>query len=317
VLLVAGCGTVAAPGAAPTQRPVAASRILSGSADRYFLQAQREARLLLAEVPVPPGSTQRSERPPAALEAPIMGAPATAHLVDQWRLWTVPMPMARTLRWLSKHPPAGLSWTASSSGSGPGGPSAGYSWSAPDQRAYRQAEAEAGVTPDGADLSILRTDGVDIWVSATPATEARSGPRLRVTAANGCPAQLGSATDVSNPDPQLRGRLVPSGQPTGGILCRYQRTLIASIPLDLAQARRLAAAAAAIQLGSSGTEMTSCPAGFFFYIIIALRYPGRPDADLWYYPSGCQYVDNGYVSASEVGNPSFYTGFVPTVPGGN
>lgn len=305
MLLVAGCGTLTAPGAAPTHRPVPASRILSGSADPYFVQAQREARLLLAEVPVPPGASERSGPAPAALAGPIMGTPATTHLIDQWRLWTVPMPMARTLQWLSQHPPAGLTWAGSASGSGPGGPSAGYSWSAPDRPAYRQAEAEVGVTPDGADLSILRTDGLDIWVSATPATDTRSGPRLRVTVADGCPAQLGSATDVSNPDPQLRGRLVPPGQPTAGLLCRYQRRLIASIPLNQAQARRLATAAAAMQLGSSGTEMTSCPAGFFVHVIIALRYPGRPDADLWYYPSGCQYVDNGYVIATEVGNPSF------------
>lgn len=307
-LLMTGCGPVIAH-----RGPVGGPKVLKASVDPYYLQAQHESQLLLGRVRIPPGATERSGPPPAALAGPTMGLPASSHLIDHWRLWSVPMPMGRTLAWIHDHPPVGLIASGSSTGTGPDGPNAGYSWSTPNELAYRQAQAEAGVTSDGSDRSVLRTDGLDIWVTSTPAPDPTRGPRIRVTVGHGCPAQLGRAADVSNPDAQLRTRLVPDGQTTGGMICRYQRTLTSSILLNEARARRLAAAASALQLGSEGGWSTSCPAAFFTDVIIVLRYPGRPDADLWYFPSGCQYVDNGYIIATKAGNPSFYAGFIPAV----
>lgn len=31
--------------------------------------------------------------------------------------------------------------------------------------------------------------------------------------------------------------------------------------------------------------------------MIALRYPGRPDVDLWYSTGGCAYLANGNIAA--------------------
>lgn len=45
--------------------------------------------------------------------------------------------------------------------------------------------------------------------------------------------------------------------------------------------------------------------------IIVFSYRSHPDADLWYHASGCETLDNGYISAFEGGNPGFYEKFMP------
>jgi hypothetical protein len=46
---------------------------------------------------------------------------------------------------------------------------------------------------------------------------------------------------------------------------------------------------------------------------MVFAYVGPSDIDLWYHASGCQDLDNGYISSEEGGNPTFYNGFQPLV----
>jgi hypothetical protein len=57
----------------------------------------------------------------------------------------------------------------------------------------------------------------------------------------------------------------------------------------------------------------SCPAGWSTATVIAFSYRGRSDADLWYYDSGCQTLDNGKIGAFQGGNQNFYLHFVPLI----
>jgi hypothetical protein len=59
--------------------------------------------------------------------------------------------------------------------------------------------------------------------------------------------------------------------------------------------------------------VAACPADFGSATIIVFGYASGPDADLWYNDGGCETLDNGRIGASEVGNPSFYNSFVPTI----
>ncbi|MGA8207640.1 MAG: hypothetical protein WB801_10320 [Candidatus Dormiibacterota bacterium] len=83
---------------------------------------------------------------------------------------------------------------------------------------------------------------------------------------------------------------------------------------------RLAAAEASKLAGVIGEVSTKapvgvfhCPAGWDTATVIAFSYRSRTDADLWYYDSGCQTLDNGRIGAFQGGNPSFYLRFVPLV----
>ena len=152
-----------------------------------------------------------------------------------------------------------------------------------------------------------------------PARQLRT-PAIRVTQATGCPASLGTAADVRNDPGGLTGRLVPTGtQPASALICRYPGMAVADrlhfptgrVVLGRAAAGELARALGQVSLGQP-TGTFSCPADFNSVAIIVLRYPPRSDVDIWYKTSGCQTLDNGYVSAFEGGNPSFYNTFMNT-----
>ena len=130
------------------------------------------------------------------------------------------------------------------------------------------------------------------------------------------PGSIAGYVDVTNSDPALRSQMLPPDRPTAGLLCRYQQrpapsgAQSAPIRLDAAEASRLGRSVNAIRLGSSGDGFTSCPDDIGLAAIIVFGYAAHPDVDLWYHSSGCQALDNGYVSAAEGGNPSFYEGFM-------
>jgi hypothetical protein len=127
--------------------------------------------------------------------------------------------------------------------------------------------------------------------------------------------------DISNPGGNLTSQLLPAGKPSAGLICRYNSSIGDGHPSALAHAtvlsttaaQTLARSANAIWTGSAGSSSMSCPSDTGLYDVIVFSYPSQPDVDLWYHTSGCQGVDNGYISGGEDGNPSFYNGFQPLV----
>lgn len=112
--------------------------------------------------------------------------------------------------------------------------------------------------------------------------------------------------------------LLPTGQrPTRGLVCGYGRAssdatttkLLRAVPLDAANAHRLAAAVGAVSLAPAQGRF-NCPADSFGAVtVIALAYPSHLTVDLWYKTAGCATLDNGDVLAFQGANPSFYAGF--------
>jgi hypothetical protein len=88
--------------------------------------------------------------------------------------------------------------------------------------------------------------------------------------------------------------------------------LYRQVRLNAAQASRLGAVVDKVSTAPPKGAY-SCPAGWNTATVIAFSYRGRSDADLWYYDSGCQTLDNGKIGAFQGGNPSFYRGFVSMI----
>jgi hypothetical protein len=142
-------------------------------------------------------------------------------------------------------------------------------------------------------------------------------PKLRVDVAARCPASIGADQDVAN---TFAGPpLVPPG-PKAGLICRYAPSATKPGPANLKRQTRLSTA----QAGDLATVVrrldltapsgvTNCPADLGLVAVIGFAYPGRADVGLWYHASGCQTLDNGRIGAFEVGNPSFYNGFLSTI----
>jgi hypothetical protein len=151
----------------------------------------------------------------------------------------------------------------------------------------------------------------------------RGGPYIRVLASGPCPTSLGSARDVRNFGAWRFRELVPAS-PTGGLICRYAASAAgppsaAGRPTLYRQVRVLAVEAAELAgvIDKVSTKAPKgffgCPAGWDTATLIAFSYRAQSDADLWYYDSGCQTLDNGKIGAFQGGNPSFYLHFVPLV----
>lgn len=185
----------------------------------------------------------------------------------------------------------------------------GYVWAAAVLVVVVAGVATAIVTRSGSGL------GTGTWW--TP-----GHPQLQVSVVAGCPGSVGSYADVVN---TFAGPpLVPAG-PSAGLICQYGQDLGSGLPssadlvrstsLDRSQAQQLAAVIRQVDLTRpSGT--TNCPAGFFGAVtVIGLSYPGRADVGLWYTTSGCATLDNGRIGGWEIGNPSFYQGFVTAIDG--
>ena len=293
---------------APTSSEAAVS---SGSglvsATMNKTKADAEAARLLALAQVPPGATELVSAQ-AALSGPYIGTPATSSLIDHARYWRVSMSFADALAWVKAHPPSGLVYAGTGSGSGPGEQSGGYSYEAPDSPAWIGAEMQIGVESVSADVSDIRADGMTEWLDPVPVQDTATGPRMRVTVASGCPATDADDVGVHNDGTDLHTALLPPATPTGGLLCQYGGMngnpfgLIKPTTLDATAAQQLAAAVNTSSLSHLDNVTTTCPAGDASLTVFAFAYPGRADVDVWYARTGCQWISNGYITANPSGS---------------
>lgn len=261
--------------------------------------ATAETRHLLTLFPMPPAA-RRIRSGPGGLNGPAMGTPVSSSLIDTAQFWRVPMPMAQAGDWITAHPPRGLTPNGQSNSSGPNGiTSVGFGWSDNRQsNAWTEAQLEVGVAPAGARASVWRLDGIALWLTAKPAPAPGGGSRLNLTVAGGCPASDRGAGDVP---PGSGSSLLPSGRPTGGLICAYTGlngdpfALRAQVRLGSAAAARLVRTASSIGLAHTDGDVVNCPADFGTATVIAFSYP-HANAALWLADSGCQYVSNGAIS---------------------
>jgi hypothetical protein len=265
--------------------------------------ALAEAGRLIAVTPVPPGAVAVSGQP-AALRgsSPVAGTPVVSSLVTRTAYWTTPSRPADVLTWLKFHPPHHLRQGESPVSRGPHQPTyAGYSWDAASSAAWAQASLGVGVVADGTG-SAIRADAAVVWLDPVPARDDAKGRRLHVTVSGGCP-RTGSYVGVRNTGTDLRTLLLPAATPTAGLVCGYQPRLgpqsaARARHLTAAQARSVAAALRAFPLAHVDGGVSACPNDSETYTVVALRYPHRPDVDLWIHDTGCASVANGFISTA-------------------
>jgi len=286
-------GAASSPGTTASPEPVADKE-----------RADHEALRLLSLAQLPPGAVELTA-PPTALRGPAMGTSATSSFIDHTRYWRVPMPFAAAAAWIKAHPPEGLTAGGSESGSTHGVlDDVGYSYVEPDTDAWVEAQYEVAVVPDGTAASYLRTDGTDNWLDPVPQRVGGTGKRLSITVARGCPASDSGYGGVTNAGRELDSALLPSGQPTDGLICVYDGmngkpfSLIASKPLDGAAAGQLAMTVSRISLSHLDDVTVNCPMDDGAAAVLVFSYPGRTDVDLWYARNGCQSLGNGEIYGS-------------------
>ncbi len=135
-------------------------------------------------------------------------------------------------------------------------------------------------------------------------------PTESIQASTPCPASVGKARDVRNPD-AVSGRLLPDGEKaSAGLICIYQGPLqptqgVRQIVLDGDAAQRLASAVSQVSLQAPPAGGVNCPMDDGKFAIIALRFAGSTRSNLWWDMTGCQTLDNGTVGATQIANPSF------------
>jgi hypothetical protein len=298
-LLAAGCGGVAADGRTAA-RQTDASETLAAAANRRL--AVQEALRLLSVLPVPAHAV-RLKSAPAALPVDGLSTPASSP-IDASRSWLIPLPYKAAATWLVDNPPD-LQVSGSLQGSRFGHPWTGYSYAGLSGPAWASAELDVEVAPAGPRGSVMRADGLVIWIDPGPAPDNTVGLRLRVAAASGCPVSDHGVVGVTNPGAKLTRSLLPAGQPTAGLECQYYGMNVSpwrlhtQRHLSAGQARRLAATLAALPLGypvGEGLNPGGCPADESAELIV-LAYPGRPDVDLWMTGCNDDVVANGYIVA--------------------
>jgi hypothetical protein len=298
-LLAAGCGGVAARGRSEASQ-TDASETLAAAANRRL--AGQEALRLVSIVPVPARAV-RLKSAPAALPVDGLRTPASSP-IDASRFWLIPLPYKAAAAWLVENPPD-LLVSGSLQGSLSGHPWTGYSYTGVSGPAWASAGLDVEVAPAGPRASVMRADGLVIWIDPGPAPDNAVGPRLRVAAAAGCPASDHGVVGVTNPGAQLTRSLLPGGKPMAGLECQYYGMnvspwrLHAERHLSAGQARRLATTLAALPLGypvGEGLSPGGCPADESAELIV-LAYPGRPDVDLWMTGCNDDVVANGYIVA--------------------
>lgn len=285
-LLMAGCGN---PPAAPSATKTAAAE------DNERL-AKREAARLATLARVPPASIE--------VDAPANGLESVPHVLMYGgqaivtRYWTVATPYAQVLAWLKVHPPEGLSLFNSFTG----GPQAGYGYREPATSAWDTAQLQLVTSPINAQTSGIRADATVIWLDPAPERDTRTGLRMRITVAGGCPASDADVVGVEAVRSDLSDQLVPPGEPSGGLICRYdgmngdRYALASSKRLDTSGAIRLAGALRAVRLSRrSGTTVRSCTPIDGSADVLVLSYPGQPDAPVWVSVGGCGRVSNGVI----------------------
>jgi hypothetical protein len=152
---------------------------------------------------------------------------------------------------------------------------------------------------------------------ATHTTFTAGKPAVRVLAKTGCPKTIAGYHDVTNSRNARSSTLLPPSAPMGVLSCVYDsahdgRKLERALTRPAAQARSLATVINRIHLGYD-TRAHTCPPSTGLVTIFAFTYEGNPDVDLWWLRDGCQSLDNGSHIGFEVGNPSFYKGFMGEV----
>jgi hypothetical protein len=209
-----------------------------------------------------------------------------------------------TVAWFRAHPPAGLSENGTSQASGPSQKSEGVSYSAPDSPAWRGAALEVGVAATGTTVSDIRVDALTEWWDPVPMQVTVEGPRLRIAVAGPCPASDRGYVSVQNAGDDLSSALLPTGAPTGALVCSYEGmngttyNLLRSTSVDATAAGKLAAAIAGSSLNHLDDGVTSCPMDDASMTVLAFSYPGRPDVDIWYHRTGCRSISNGSIVAT-------------------
>lgn len=317
---VTGCGSRHAGTAAGAPRPPGPA---GPAVVASYRLAVREAQRLLAAFQVPAGAVRVSSVP-RELGGPAMGTPSAGRsLIDKARLWRVPLPFGQARGWLSAHAPQGMAQNGSMRATDPSGTTmVGLSFAGPRATAWQSASLNVGVAPV-AGGSVIRADGVVVWLDPRPLIVPPGGVRLRLTVAGGCPATDRKITGVRNSatagstagsavasaagsaagtgEASLRHRLVPAGAPTGGLVCRYNGLngrawhLRGSRRLTPGQARHLARVVARTPLSHVDGGASSCPADDGSARFTALEYPGRPDVDLMVSLGGCGGISNGFI----------------------
>ena len=150
-------------------------------------------------------------------------------------------------------------------------------------------------------------------------------PTVRIMVATGCPAKAPVSGDVRSIG-DTSSALVPA-RPTAGLICRYQGTpemrLYLSLQLDEASARLVVAAIDRGPTTPPRSGSVNCPVAGYQATIFAFAYKSGPDFDIWWYDTGCTFLDNGNRAAApgdlltvlRTVDPSFRTFYVPTDPG--
>jgi hypothetical protein len=308
-VLAAGCGAKSLPLHPGAHRPMPPARLDSGGRATVAgnLAASRaEAARLLALARVPRGAEPLA-RPPRSLAGPALGQPGVSSLVDRVMTWRVRLPFPAAQSWLSAHPPRGLPGDGSAQSSDQGVPGlAGYSYRGPASPAWQSAELEIGTAPAGRGASVIRADAVIVWLDPRPV---RSGPGrypIRVTVSSGCPPTDAGVSGVANPGGGLSERLLPLGQPSAGLRCRYDGLnghpwhLVNAQRLTVSAARQVARSMARLPLAHPDGGVTMCPMDDESAEVLVLAYPGRPDVDLWVKLNGCGGVFNGHIATGGV-----------------
>jgi hypothetical protein len=218
----------------------------------------------------------------------------------------VGLPFAAAWAWLVAHPPRGLpsDGSASSENTLTGRTTmTGISYRGPASRAWQSAELEISAAPDASGGSVIRVDAVIVWLDPRPVLSGPGAHPIRVTVTGGCPASDRGVTGVTNAGSGLTRSLLPSGQPSAGLRCRYDGLnghpwhLVAATRLTTAAARRAARSMAGMPLSHVDGGSVRCPMGDGSYAVLVLAYAGRPDIDLWVKLNGCGGVSNGFIRA--------------------
>jgi hypothetical protein len=230
-------------------------------------------------------------------------------LVDRVLAWRVGLPFAAVQAWLSAHPPRGLPSDGSArDGNAKTGQTTmtGTSYRGPARRAWQSADLEISIAPAGSDASMIRVDALIVWLDPRPVPSGPGAHPVRVTVAGGCPPADQGVTGVANPGAVLTRRLLPTGQPTAGLRCRYDGLnghpwhLVAASRLTAQAARQAARSMSRLPLSHPDGGVVNCPNDDGSAEVLALAYPGRPDVDLWIKLNGCRGVSNGHILAGHL-----------------
>ena len=301
-LLLVACGAPVRA-ASSASRPVATSSPAPAGGNREL--AEREAERLLSRARVPDGA-----RAVAAASVPIpagvLGTPGADSLVDRSRAWRLAMSVDAALTWFRANPPAGLTFFGSGHGYDGKAHYDGYEYQAPATPAWDLSQLQITLTADG-DGTAVRADGIVVWLDPRPLPDSAAGPRLRVTAAGGCPPTDETFVGVTNPDAaDLHAQLLPVADPADGLVCQFggdhpldadRFHLRRATTLGHERAADLAAAVRLLPLGHVVGGTMFCPVGLSSSAVIVFTYAGRDDVDLWLDPGGCSFVASGFVRA--------------------